>query len=131
MAKRRSKLRLRKKTARKATARKSLRKAKKPQSADRQRRAKRQARTKAHPKTAVRRSKKLTAHTAAELGVVIAEARGNARQSQPRLAGALKSDQANIVRLEKGRSVPSVRTLFRIARATGHRLTITFMPPRG
>jgi hypothetical protein len=34
--------------------------------------------------------------------------------------------QANIARLEKAGSVPSTSTLQRVAKATGHKLTITF-----
>jgi transcriptional regulator with XRE-family HTH domain len=48
--------------------------------------------------------------------------------SQIALAERLKTAQANIVRLEKGRSLPSSRTLQKIARATGHDLVISFVP---
>jgi len=46
--------------------------------------------------------------------------------SQTRLAAKLKTSQANLVRLEKSRSIPSTMTLQRIAKATGHKLIITF-----
>jgi hypothetical protein len=73
-----------------------------------------------------RRAKSLTAHTATQLAAAIAGVRANAGLSLGRPARAVKSDQVNIVRLEKGRSLPSVRTLLRIAKATDHKLTITF-----
>jgi transcriptional regulator with XRE-family HTH domain len=38
----------------------------------------------------------------------------------------MRTDQVNIARLENGRSLPSMRTLGRIAKATRHRLTIAF-----
>jgi predicted transcriptional regulator len=40
----------------------------------------------------------------------------------------MKTKQAVIARLESGRIKPSTRTLERIARATGHRLKISFEP---
>jgi ribosome-binding protein aMBF1 (putative translation factor) len=134
MFRRRSQPRLRIKAARKTSARKILRKAKKSRTSARNQRAGRQPSAKrafAAAKVRRRRSKRLTAHTVAELPAAIAGARANAGFSQERLADAVKSDQANIVRLEKGRSVPSVRTLLRIAKATRHKLTITFAPLRG
>jgi ribosome-binding protein aMBF1 (putative translation factor) len=120
---------LRKKIARKISGAKP--KGKNPQSRRPKGRGKPQTRAKARQKARKRPPKRLTAHTAAELGALIAAVRANAKQSQVRLAGALESDQANIVRLEKGRSVPSVTTLFRIAKATGHKLTVTFARLRG
>ena len=119
-----------KKGGRKASVRKLARKVKKAQTSGR--RARRRYTSAKRPlipiatKRRSRRSKTPTAHTAAQLAAAIAEARANAGLSQGRLARAVKSDQANIVRLEKGRSLPSVRTLLRIAKATGHELTITF-----
>jgi ribosome-binding protein aMBF1 (putative translation factor) len=46
--------------------------------------------------------------------------------SQTELAAKLKTAQANIARLEKTGSVPSTNTRQRVAKATGHKLTITF-----
>jgi len=46
--------------------------------------------------------------------------------SQTEFAEKLKAAQANIARLERGGSMPSVRTLRRIAKATDHKLFITF-----
>jgi DNA-binding XRE family transcriptional regulator len=61
-----------------------------------------------------------------EIGNVIANARMAAGLTQHELAQRMKTDQANIARLERGRSLPSTRTLQRIARATGRRLVIGF-----
>jgi len=44
----------------------------------------------------------------------------------PALGDKLKMAQANIARLEKSGSIPSTTTLQRIAKATGHKLVITF-----
>jgi len=61
-----------------------------------------------------------------QLGAAILAARTAAKLSQIELALRLKTSQANVVRLEKGRSIPTTRTLQRIAKATGHALIITF-----
>jgi len=37
----------------------------------------------------------------------------------------------DVARLESGRGQPSTRTLLRFAKATGHRLKISFQPMRG
>jgi ribosome-binding protein aMBF1 (putative translation factor) len=63
-----------------------------------------------------------------EIAVAILHARTAAELTQMQLAERLKTDQANIARLEHGRSLPSTRTLLRIAQATGHRLTVDFVP---
>ena len=68
-----------------------------------------------------------TARTPAQMGAAIRSVRTNAGLSQIELATKLKTSQANVVRLEKGRSQPSTRTLQRIAKATGHKLIITFI----
>lgn len=68
-----------------------------------------------------------TAQTPAQMAAAIRSARTNTGLSQIELAAKLKTSQANIVRLEKGRSQPSTRTLQRIAKATGHKLTISFI----
>jgi len=70
--------------------------------------------------------KAVTAAAPSQLGGAILAARTDARLSQIALAARLKTSQANIVRLEKGRGLPSTRTLQRIAKATGHNLVITF-----
>jgi uncharacterized protein len=77
---------------------------------------------------AVKRSKPLRAGAPSELGAAIMNARIAAGLSQIALAERLKTSQANIVRLEKGRSPPSSRTLQKIAKATGHELVISFVP---
>jgi DNA-binding transcriptional regulator YiaG len=63
--------------------------------------------------------KEVTTAAPAQLGAAILAARTHAALSQIELAVRLKTLQANIVRLEKGRSLPSTRTLQRIAKATG------------
>jgi ribosome-binding protein aMBF1 (putative translation factor) len=70
--------------------------------------------------------KEVTAATPSQLGAAILAARRAAGLSQTVLAAKLKTAQANVVRLEKGRTRPSTRTLERIAKATGHKLVISF-----
>jgi ribosome-binding protein aMBF1 (putative translation factor) len=70
--------------------------------------------------------KEITATAPSQLGTSILAARSAAGLSQVELATRLKTSQGNIVRLEKGRSLPSTRTLQSIAKATGHKLVITF-----
>ena len=43
----------------------------------------------------------------------------------------MKTTQSTVARLESGRGQPSTRTLARFAKATGHRLKISFEPVRG
>jgi transcriptional regulator with XRE-family HTH domain len=74
--------------------------------------------------------KEVIAIAPAQLGTAILAARTAAKLSQTTLAARLKTSQASIVRLEKGRSVPTTRTLQRIAKATGHELVITCSPAR-
>lgn len=76
--------------------------------------------------TPAKPAKTLTADSISDLGAAILAARTAAGLSQIELASKLKTSQANVVRLEKGRSLPSTRTLERIAKATGHELVITF-----
>ena len=70
----------------------------------------------------------LAAVTPQELAVVIRAARMAAGMSQAELGAILKMATPNIIRLEKGRSLPSTRTLQRIAQATGHGLEVIFTP---
>ena len=63
--------------------------------------------------------------------LAVAKARQHARLSQAQLAKRMKTTQSTIARLESGRGLPSTRTLSRFAKATGHRLTISFEPVRG
>ena len=51
-----------------------------------------------------------------------------ARLTQQELAELIGTDQANIARLETGRSLATSRTLEPIAEATGHELAIDFRP---
>jgi transcriptional regulator with XRE-family HTH domain len=46
--------------------------------------------------------------------------------TQQQLADRLHTDQGNIARLERNRSQATVRTLKRVAEATGHELVINF-----
>ena len=61
----------------------------------------------------------------------VAKARARAGLSQAQLAKRMKTTQSTIARLESGRGHPSTRTLSRLAKATGHRLKISFEPVRG
>ena len=65
------------------------------------------------------------------LMVEVAKARTRAGLSQAELARRMKTTQSTIARLESGRGKPSTRTLTRFAKATGHRLKISFEPLRG
>jgi ribosome-binding protein aMBF1 (putative translation factor) len=58
----------------------------------------------------------------------IAKARRRAGLSQAELARRMKTTQSTVARLESGRGQPSTRTLVRFAKATGHRLKISFQP---
>jgi len=61
----------------------------------------------------------------------IAKARTRAGLSQAELARRMKTTQSTIARLESGRGLPSTLTLGRFAKATGHRLRISFEPVKG
>ena len=61
----------------------------------------------------------------------VAKARARAGLSQAELAKRMKTTQSTIARLESGRGMPSTRTLGRFAKATGHRLKISFEPVKG
>ena len=60
----------------------------------------------------------------------VAKARARSGLSQAELAKRMKTTQSTIARLESGRGKPSTRTLIRFAKATGHRLKISFEPVR-
>jgi ribosome-binding protein aMBF1 (putative translation factor) len=64
------------------------------------------------------------------LAAAVAKARTRAGLSQAELARRMKTTQSTIARLESGRGRPSTRTLDRFAKATGHRLKISFEPMR-
>lgn len=65
------------------------------------------------------------------LAAAVAKARLRAGLSQTQLAKRMKTTQSTVARLESGRGKPSTRTLTRFAKATGHRLKISFEPLRG
>jgi ribosome-binding protein aMBF1 (putative translation factor) len=83
------------------------------------------ARTQAQPTPASSPRQTITA-APLHIGAAIVAARTAAGLSQNELVSRTKTAQPNIGRLEKGGSLPSVRTLQRIAKATGHKLLITF-----
>jgi len=64
------------------------------------------------------------------LALAVAKARKRSGLSQAELARRMKTTQSTIARLESGRGRPSTRTLDRFAKATGHRLKISFEPVR-
>lgn len=61
----------------------------------------------------------------------VAKARARSGLSQAELARRMNTTQSTIARLESGRGLPSTRTLGRFAKATGHRLKISFEPLKG
>jgi transcriptional regulator with XRE-family HTH domain len=65
------------------------------------------------------------------LAAAVAKARVRAGLSQAELAQRMMTTQSTIARLESGRGRPSTRTLDRFAKATGHRLKISFEPVEG
>ena len=62
------------------------------------------------------------------LVTALIRARTNSGLTQAELAKRMNTTQAVIARLEAGGRRPSARTLERLAKATGHRLEITFVP---
>jgi uncharacterized protein len=60
------------------------------------------------------------------IAAAILKARIRAGLTQQQLAERLHTDQGNIARLERSRTQPTVRTLKRVAEATGHELVINF-----
>jgi transcriptional regulator with XRE-family HTH domain len=62
------------------------------------------------------------------LAAAVAKARSRAGLSQSELARRMNTTQSTVARLESGRGLPSTRTLDRFAKATGHRLKISFEP---
>ena len=56
------------------------------------------------------------------------EARTRAHLSQAQLAERMNTTQTAIARLESGNTMPSTRTLMKLAKATGHKLKITSEP---
>lgn len=62
------------------------------------------------------------------LAQAIAQARLMAGLTQEEVAHRMDTTQSTIARLESGGSIPSTRTLARLAAATGTRLRISFEP---
>jgi ribosome-binding protein aMBF1 (putative translation factor) len=63
-----------------------------------------------------------------EVAFTIAEARHRAKLTQEQLAQRLKTSQAMVARWENGRSMPTTKTLRRIAEATNSRLHFELVP---
>ena len=64
-----------------------------------------------------------------EISRSLIEARTRAKLTQAELARRISTTQSVVARLESGRTLPSTRTLERIAQATKTRLRISFDPP--
>ena len=64
------------------------------------------------------------------LAKAVIDARNRAGLTQVELARKMRTTQPVIARLEGGRTRPSMRTLERLAKATGSRLLIRFEPCR-
>ena len=62
------------------------------------------------------------------LVTLLLRARTAAGLTQAELAARMDTTQGAIARLESGASMPSTRTLRKLAAATGHRLKISFEP---
>jgi ribosome-binding protein aMBF1 (putative translation factor) len=62
------------------------------------------------------------------LASAVMDVRGRAGLTQQELARKMGTTQPVVARLESGRTRPSMRTLERLAEATGSRLVITFEP---
>ena len=62
------------------------------------------------------------------LASAVTDVRGRAGLTQKELARRMGTTQPVIARLESGRTRPSMRTLERLAKATGSRLLISFEP---
>lgn len=64
------------------------------------------------------------------LARAVIQARDRAGLTQMELARKMGTTQPVVARLESGRTRPSIRTLERLAEATGSRLLISFEPRR-
>ena len=77
----------------------------------------------------------VTAYQALEAEFALADAliaaRSQAELTQEQLARKMGTTQPVVARLESGRTLPSMRTLERLAEATGSRLLIRFEPRTG
>lgn len=70
------------------------------------------------------------AHEAMGVGYLILKARAAAGLTQTRLAKKVRTSQAMVARWESGAQVPSVRTLMKIAHATGYELAVGLREPK-
>jgi ribosome-binding protein aMBF1 (putative translation factor) len=79
------------------------------------------------PKRAPRQTTTATRPPSSDpVAAAIMRVRSAASLTQAQLAERLKTDQGNIARLERGRTQATIRTLKRIAEATGHSLIVDF-----
>lgn len=62
------------------------------------------------------------------IAAALIEARAGAGLTQTQLAKKIKSTQPAVARLESGKQLPSATTLLKIAKATGTKLQIAFLP---
>lgn len=65
-----------------------------------------------------------------EQAKILITARSRAGLSQAQVARKMRTTQPMVARLESGRQKPSMSTLERYARATGHQLRIELVPTR-
>jgi len=72
-----------------------------------------------------------TARAGDPVAAATIRARTAAGLTQQQLAERLKTDRANVARLDNSRTQATVRTLKRIVAATGHRLLIDLAPENG
>jgi DNA-binding XRE family transcriptional regulator len=63
-----------------------------------------------------------------EIAFAIAEARHRAKLTQEQLAEKIETSQAAVARWENGTSMPTIKTLRRIAEATNSRLHVELIP---
>lgn len=87
--------------------------------------------TKKHPLSTKAKSAYEAEREAMGVGLVILTARSEAGMSQAELATAIGTSQPTIARWESGRQVPSVRSMMRIAEATGFELAVGLHRPKG
>lgn len=69
------------------------------------------------------------AHEAMGVGYLILKARAAAGLTQTQLAKKIGSSQPMVARWESGAQVPSVRTLVKVAQATGYELAVGLREP--
>lgn len=69
-------------------------------------------------------------HEAMGVGYLILKARASASLTQAQLARKIGTSQSMVARWESGAQVPSVRTLMKIAQATGFELAVGLREPK-